>query len=370
MYIHVLPVLSFNGPTVLRERPERLLFSVHAGTSVGSFIYATAQNELIELYGLDGCLLIIGALSLNLMGCAGFMRPLHMPAYYLKQKAALERCTEEQILDRPPLDELKITAGSTNATTPDKSITAKEQLIAMDAKDSSGQTEAKKGGLLSGLALVKAIKKKQRSYTKYLYSMYEILQDQVMMAFCIGVFLFSLGAYPPVLLIEDVALSQGLIEEISVIPLVSIGAIATCVGKLGLGCLVDIRWINGIYLYAFTMFAGGVSLLLIPFIKSYLGMQILCVVMGFFSGNWSLTSYITTRIVGLDKLTQAHGVLMFFGGIGIMLGPPVVGTEVSPGLFGSITKTHPSAVHYTLPVRSLDTFPCNGFSLSLLFSTL
>lgn len=306
-----------------QKDPESLLSSVHAGTSVGSFIYASAQNELIELYGLDGCLLIIGALALNLMACAGFMRPLHMPAYYLKQKAALERCTEVQILDRPALDDLKITAGSTNATTPDKS------LMAVDAKDSLGQTEAKKGGLLSGLALVKAIKRKHQSYTKYLHSMYEILQDQAMMAFCIGIFLFSLGAFPPVLLIEDVALSQGLIEEISVIPLVSIGAIATCVGKLALGCLVDIRWINGIYLYAFTMFAGGVSLLLIPVIKSYLGMQILCVVMGFFSGNWSLTSYITTRIVGMDRLTQAHGVLMFFGGIGIMLGPPVVGTEVS-----------------------------------------
>lgn len=316
-------------PVVSQKDPERLLSSIHTGTSVGSFIYASAQNELIELYGLNGCLLIIGALALNLMACAGFMRPLHMPAYYLKQKAALERCTEVQILDRPALDELKITAGSTNATTPDKSLMAKEQLIAVDAKDSAGQMEAKKGGFLSGLALVKAIKKKQQSYTKYLYSMYEILQDQAMMAFCIGVFLFSLGAYPPVLLIEDVALSQGLIEEISVIPLVSIGAIATCVGKLVLGCLVDIRWINGIYLYAFTMFAGGVSLLLIPVIKSYLGMQILCVVMGFFSGNWSLTSYITTRIVGLDRLTQAHGVLMFFGGIGIMLGPPVVGMEVS-----------------------------------------
>lgn len=333
MHIPKLHVLSLNAPTVLRRKTRALVVpSIRAGTSVGSFIYASAQNELIELFGLDGCLLIIGALSLNLMACAGFMRPLHMPAYYLKQKAALERCTEEQILDRPPLDELKITAGS-NATTPDKSLMAKEQLIAMDAKDSSGPTEAKRGGLLSGLALVKAIKKKQQSYTKYLHSMYEILQDQAMMAFCIGVFLFSLGAYPPVLLIEDVALSQGLIEEISVIPLVSIGAMATCVGKLGLGCLVDIRWINGIYLYAFTMFAGGVSLLLIPVIKSYLGMQILCVVMGFFSGNWSLTSYITTRIVGLDRLTQAHGVLMFFGGIGIMLGPPVVGREVVTYLY-------------------------------------
>ncbi|XP_070834476.1 monocarboxylate transporter 9-like [Chaetodon trifascialis] len=296
---------------------------VTTGTSVGAFIYATAQNELIVLYGLDGCLLIIGALALNLMACAGFMRPLNMPGYYLKQKAALERNTEEQLFEKPPLDDLKITAGST-ATTPEKTLMVKELLITMDAKDLANQTE-KKRSFLSGLTIMKVIKKKQQAYSKYMHSIYEILQDQAMVAFCIAIFLFSLGAYPPVLFIEDVAQSQGLIEEVSIIPLVSIGAIATCVGKLVLGMLVDIRWINSIYLYTFTMFAGSVSLLCIPITKSYAGLQILSIILGFSSGNWSLTSYITTKIVGLDKLTQAHGVLMFFGGFGIMLGPPVVG---------------------------------------------
>ncbi|KAJ0066892.1 hypothetical protein NL108_004885 [Boleophthalmus pectinirostris] len=292
---------------------------VTTGTSVGAFIYATAQNELMVLFGLDGCLLIIGAIALNLMACAGFMRPLNMPGYYLKQKAALERNTGEQLLEKPPLEDLKIMNGSSTATPP----TVKELLISIDTKDLAVQAETKKGCCLSGLVIMKMIKKKQQAYSKYIYSMYEILQDQAMVAFCIAIFLFSLGAFPPVLFIEDVAQSGGLIEEVSIIPLVSIGAIATCVGKLVLGILVDLRWINSIYLYGFTMFAGGLALFLIPITKSYVGLQILTAVLGFFSGNWSLTSYITTKIVGLDRLTQAHGILMFFGGFGIMLGPPV-----------------------------------------------
>ncbi|KAM3606523.1 uncharacterized protein V6R79_017862 [Siganus canaliculatus] len=297
---------------------------VTTGTSVGAFIYATAQNELIALYGLDGCLLIIGAMALNLMACAGFMRPLNMPGYYLKQKAALERNTEDQLFEKPPLEDLQITTGST-ATSPEKTPMVKELLITIDAKELAIQTEKKKSSFLSGLGIMKVIKKKQQAYSKYMQSMYEILQDQAMVAFCIAIFLFSLGAFPPVLFIEDLAQSQGLIEEVSIIPLVSIMAIATCVGKLLLGFLVDISWINSIYLYAFTMFAGGTALLFIPITKSYVGLQILTVVLGLSSGNWSLTSYITTKIVGLGRLTQAHGILMFFGGFGIMLGPPVVG---------------------------------------------
>lgn len=286
---------------------------------MGSFIYATSQNELIVIYGLDGCLLIIGAVALNLMACAGFMRPLNMPGYYLKQKAALERCTEEQLFEKNGLEELKISSGSSGAA-PEKPDVTKGLLMTAEVKD---LVHRDKSSFLA--PVMRAVKRKQQAYSKYTQSTYEILQNQAMVAYCIAVFLFSLGAFPPVLFIEDVAQSQGLIEEVSVIPLVSIGAIATCVGKLVLGILVDIRWINGIYLYAFTMFAGGAALLLIPAIKSYAGLQILSVILGFFSGNWSLTSYITTQVVGLDRLTQGHGVLMFFGGLGIMLGPPVVG---------------------------------------------
>lgn len=290
---------------------------VTTGTSVGGFLYATTQNELIVLFGLEGCLLIIGALALNLMACAGFMRPLNMPGYYLKQKAALER-TKEQLFKKPPADDLKTTPG-----TGEKNLAVKDHLITIDAKDIT--TPDNKGEFMAGLAIVKIIKKKRQAYSKYMHSTADFLHDRNFMALCIAIFLFSLGAFPPVLFMEDVAQSEGLIDEVRIIPLVSIVAITTGVGKLTLGMLADIRWINSVFLYAFTLLGTGTALLLIPISKSYVGLQVLSAVVGFFSGNWSLTSYITTKIVGLDKLTQAHGILMFFGGFGIMLGPPVVG---------------------------------------------
>ncbi|XP_067093153.1 monocarboxylate transporter 9a [Osmerus mordax] len=294
---------------------------VTTGTSVGGFLYATAQNELIVLFGLDGCLLIIGALALNLMACAGFMRPLNLPGYYLKRKAALERNTEEQIFEKPPVEDLKITPGST-----EKNEVVKEFLITIDAKDLTPAPSAeKKGSFLCGSTIVRVIKEKRHAYSKYMHSTAEFLHDRAFVALCVALFLFSLGAFPPVLFMEDVAQSEGLIDEVAIIPLVSIVAITTGVGKLALGALADVRWINSLYLYAFTLLGTGSALLLIPLCKSYLGLQILSAVVGFFSGNWSLTSYITTKIVGMDRLTQAHGILMCFGGCGIVLGPPVVG---------------------------------------------
>ena len=59
--------------------------------------------------------------------------------------------------------------------------------------------------------------------------------------------------------------------------------------------------------------------------RSYLDLQVLSVVLGFMAGNWTLTPYVTCQVVGTEKLAEAHGMLMFFGGVGLMLGPPVVG---------------------------------------------
>lgn len=55
---------------------------------MGGAVFAAMQSRLIELFGADGCLLIVGALALNVVACAGLMRPLTPPTYYLKQRAA------------------------------------------------------------------------------------------------------------------------------------------------------------------------------------------------------------------------------------------------------------------------------------------
>ncbi|XP_042629797.1 monocarboxylate transporter 9-like [Cyprinus carpio] len=297
---------------------------VTTGTSLGGFIYATLQNELIELFGLEGCLLIVGALALNLMACAGPMRPMKLPGYYLKQRAALQRTEEPEPLYTKPTaiiidSDLKTTSGSADNTATIKLLIIKEPT---ELQESEGE---RKSGILTCSVVARAIKKRMRPYGQYLCETVELLQDRVFMAFCIAIFLFSLGAFPPVLFMEDVAQSEGLIDGIALIPLVSIVAMTTGIGKLVLGILADMRWVNSLYLYALTLTGTGTALLLIPVSKSYMGLQILSAAVGFFSGNWSLTSYITTKIVGIERLSQAHGILMCFGGFGITLGPPVVG---------------------------------------------
>ncbi|KAF5894280.1 monocarboxylate transporter 9-like, partial [Clarias magur] len=252
------------------------------GTSVGGFVYASMQNKLIDKYGLDGCLLIVGALALNLIACAGPMRPLNLPGYYINQKATLN------LADEPVYDKELGTELSTKPQT-----------------------------------LVGIIKKRLQPNAQYMHDMHECLREPSFVALCVSFFLYSLGSMPPILLMEDIAQSKGLLEHVASIPLVSITTAAAGVGKLALGILADVHWVNSLQLYAVTVVAMGAILLVLPMWNSYVGLQVLSAAIGFFSGNWSITSYVTTRLVGIKRLGQAHGLLMCFGGCGIILGPPV-----------------------------------------------
>ncbi|XP_023262127.1 monocarboxylate transporter 9-like isoform X1 [Seriola lalandi dorsalis] len=277
---------------------------VSSGTSVGGFLYATLQSELIELLGLDGCLLVIGALALNVVACAGPMRPLTPPRYYLKQRAAI---LERQLQEEAELSNQK--------------HSDKDQGITTETKE----PPVRRRSLFSCSSFIKTVKIKTRGYTQCLSSMLSLLQDKVLMTLCICLFFFSLGTTPPQLFLEDLARSSGLTEGVASISLVSLCSIGGGVGRLGLGVMADMPRVDSVHLYALTVGVSGLAVLLIPFTSSYRDLQVLSVVLGFLSGNWTLTPYVTSQVVGVEKLAEAHGILMFFGGVGITLGPPVVG---------------------------------------------
>ncbi|EDL31978.1 solute carrier family 16 (monocarboxylic acid transporters), member 9 [Mus musculus] len=70
-------------------------YGIVVGSSVGLFIYAALQRMLIEFYGLDGCLLIVGALALNILACGSLMRPLQTSDCPFPEKTAPEECSRQ-----------------------------------------------------------------------------------------------------------------------------------------------------------------------------------------------------------------------------------------------------------------------------------
>uniref|UniRef100_A0A3Q3W6X2 Uncharacterized protein n=1 Tax=Mola mola TaxID=94237 RepID=A0A3Q3W6X2_MOLML len=219
----------------------------YSGTSVGGVLYAPLQSELIQLFRLDGCLLVVGASALNVVACAGPMRPLNLPGYFLRQRAAiLERAEEEQ----------------------EPSV-----------KDPAVSMVSKKLQTLLSVSEPAFMKKKEHHNVNSLHRHVPRCYDTPPT---------RPGGNAPVQLFQE-----DLSEDIASISLVS---------------LYSIRGgVNSVLLYAGTVGVSGLAVLLLPFGSSYLELHALALVLGF--------------------MTEAHGIFMFFGGVGLSLGPPVVGND-------------------------------------------
>ncbi|XP_061857408.1 monocarboxylate transporter 9 isoform X2 [Colius striatus] len=308
-------------------------YGIVVGSSVGFFIYAALQRELIDLYGLDGCLLIVGALSLNILACGSLMRPLESSDSPPPEKTCVdkgpdqyfvyqgkEKTVEENIsiLEKGYIDEKC-------ANMPDykqDSLLNKNVLSSINAneKDTYKKKVVEQTNFCKQLA-----KRKWQLYLNYWRETVVLFKNKVFTALFVAILLFDIGGFPPSLLMEDVARSANISEDDYPMPLISIIGIMAAVGKLTLGILADFKWINTLYLYVTTLIMTGVALFAIPFAKSYLTLAMLSGILGFLTGNWSIFPYVTTKTVGIEKLTHAYGILMFFAGLGNSLGPPIVG---------------------------------------------
>ncbi|XP_053548218.1 monocarboxylate transporter 9 [Bombina bombina] len=381
---------------------------ISTGSSVGTFIYAGLQKELICLYGLDGCLLIIGALSLNIFACGILMRPLqksssaapgkpcleNVPDTYLiyhekelnmeenlgvlekktnkelivlsntdcKQESFLNKhgftilqekslvskgdCKQENILNKNGFTILQQKSLVSNGDCKQENMLNKNRFTVLQENSLVSNGDFKKENILNknGFIILPSTEKDNLTnnstdahictqfaknnclrYVEYWGRTTDLFKNKIFSALFVAILLLGIGGFAPSLLLEDVAKSSNIDPESMIVPLVSITGFMMAIGKLVLGFLADFKWINTLYLYVLTLLGTGVVLIAVPFAKSYPALAILAALLGFLSGNWSIFPYVTTNTVGLDKLTHAYGILMFFAGLGNCLGPPLFG---------------------------------------------
>ena len=66
-----------------------------------------------------------------------------------------------------------------------------------------------------------------------------------------------------------------------------------------------------------------------------------CAVFGVTSGAYvGLTSVVLVDLLGLDKLTNAFGLLLLFQGIASVIGPPIIGIYILPSECQPKLATH------------------------------
>ena len=187
---------------------------------------------------------------------------------------------------------------------------------------------------------------------------FSLFKDPIFLMYAVSNFLTSIGFNVPYVYTVDRARGWD-IEEQEAAFLLSIIGIANTLGRLFLGWLSDQRIINRLYLYNSCLILCGISMGLSSFMTTYNWQIVYCAIFGVTSGAYvGLTSVVLVDLLGLDKLTNAFGLLLMFQGIASVIGPPFTGPPPphSFALSAVLMKCRPAdytinAVHMTLSLK-------------------
>ncbi len=180
---------------------------------------------------------------------------------------------------------------------------------------------------LEKLKVQETIKEEKASCSEKLKEIIDIslLKDPVFVFFAISNFLTSLGFNAPFIFITDHAVKIGMdIKQASF--LLSAVGIANTVGRILLGLISDRKGVNRLYLYSGLISLCGLATMLEPLCFNFSTFLIYSIVFGITSGGYvSLTSVLLVDLLGIEKLTNAFGILLIFQGVATAIGPPGAG---------------------------------------------
>ncbi|XP_065084865.1 uncharacterized protein LOC135707064 isoform X2 [Ochlerotatus camptorhynchus] len=179
-----------------------------------------------------------------------------------------------------------------------------------------------------------------------------LLKDPVFMMIAISNIFGMAGLYVPFVYLVDAAVLDG-IEQNSASFLISIIGITNTVGRIVCGYVADFPSVDALFMNNVCLVISTFAVSLTPFCHTYPAYVAMAIAFGIaVAGYISLTSIILVDLLGLDKLTNAFGLLILFRGAATIVGSPLAGA-----LYDA-TKT------YSIPF-----FVAGGlFGLSAIFS--
>ncbi|XP_072932574.1 monocarboxylate transporter 14 isoform X2 [Epargyreus clarus] len=165
------------------------------------------------------------------------------------------------------------------------------------------------------------------SFKSALASMLDVslLRDPAFMLIGVSNVFGMAGLYVPFVYIVDAATLNG-VESSKASFLLSIIGITNTFGRIICGWVADFPWMDSLLLNNVCLVIATISVAVTPFCSSYAAYVAVAIAFGIaISGYISLTSIILVDLLGLDKLTNAFGLLILFRGAAAIVGSPLAG---------------------------------------------
>ncbi|CAN7998519.1 unnamed protein product [Ixodes pacificus] len=155
---------------------------------------------------------------------------------------------------------------------------------------------------------------------------FNLLKSPVFLLFALSNFFTSVGFNVPYVYTKDRAVEALRMPEDTASLLLSCIGLSNTLGRVLLGYLSDKSCVNRLWLYNANLTLCGLATAFSYAATDTASMASYCVVFGATSGAFvSLTSVILVDILGLERLTNAFGLLLLFEGVACLVGPPMTG---------------------------------------------
>nr|CAH0109386.1 unnamed protein product [Daphnia galeata] len=269
------------------NKKHAIAFSLsQSGVGLGIFIFGPLFSYLITVYGWRGALLITGACTLQLTCLGALIFPSRRP----------KQIEITQFESHPLTKEAKCT---------DEEI--KEILRNLNSGDSESIVEVVQPSVTP------------ISSSKWMNHCTAVLH--------LSCFLWSVATSIPYILLADYARSLDLMEYYII--MLSTMGIGDLICRLVIGPLITIWKCDVTKLYAISQLACAISIASFPLVVN--GIQM--IIQGFlfsvtFGCQCLFLALVPRALFGSENLNRIFGVTMFFGGIGILIGPPIAGLVV------------------------------------------
>ncbi|KAL5019054.1 hypothetical protein ScPMuIL_004776 [Solemya velum] len=305
------------------------------GGGVGTFVFAPLVEVLVDMYGWRGALLVLSAIAGNIVVCGALLRPISQRNCSV-DKDHVPRNTKNSddlaLHDMVHNDHINLNTLGSIGTHEDNdslvqidSTTSIDDDPAMHINSSIGDKKGSISDTSKGHKLVII-----RFFTRWkkhpLASVdFSVFRNHIFLCFTLTNFILYFWYDVPYVFLVDRSARLGMAEADAAL-LLSILGILHVVGNLLYGYAGDRESVNKQIVYSISLILCGVILSFIPTTTNYLALAVISGFYGLFSAaTEALCSVIIVDILGLDRLNDAYGYIMFLQGVANLIGPPVAG---------------------------------------------
>nr|CAB3266118.1 monocarboxylate transporter 5-like [Phallusia mammillata] len=317
-----LPALTMIGRYFKTKRSLANGLSRSGGGA--TFFLAPVLQLLVDLYGWQGCLLVVAGMELHLFACALLLRPVRLKdELKFDHRETLQRHRDS--IMPPSVNEESFNNAEEGYKLVARRALAEKQRLKQQQKEI--EKRVTEYGITESLIVdhfpqiepvYQPQKKKALDFSLLKNPLWAVVTTNLVMT----QFGYSIT------LVHTVARAKILgIGEYESAMLLSLIGLSEVIAQLTSGYFADKGYLRRIHLHKIYITVMGIASAFSLLANSFLTMAIYCIVFGCGSGSWQGNILpVTVDTLGVRQLRSAYGFCLFFSGVcGQLIGPPVAG---------------------------------------------